>query len=321
MLEKKENLREVFYNGILEQLPVLKDLNIDNIDEKLKLQIQNIIIKIIKLSLTLNIEGFIKLPDGRIITSDNCPEDYLVFFMASNNIISNLHDLGFDKKIKINELPEEVVSSIEKLATGLMATDAFQAMLPNLRAFALEAHESGIPKELIRKTFYDGMKQVILTAVADEFLTVEELEAQETYLYLGIPAFTLLEAIIQSKDCFGIKLLDGRVVTIENCPREENFPLLVDRIMLGKAMMESLYGERLTIPAEELMAIKHLCLSKDTEMPKELEPYRTKAMGCVTIIIEMATDISQSKVFHEIMPTVVEACLEELPEKTNSFSK
>jgi hypothetical protein len=114
---------------------------------------------------------------------------------------------------------------------------------------------------------------------ARAYITRDEIELQEPYLYIGLPAVSLLNMILRSRYDFShefaltsLRLIDGRLVTAETCPAsyQKMFRLLIEtkREMLRLEPplrveeMDWLREAMLYAAAEkELQGLASLCLS------------------------------------------------------------
>ncbi|KTD62039.1 hypothetical protein [Legionella spiritensis] len=316
-------LKDVFYNDMVELALLDEGINAENIDSSFNKLVENIIINILDSS--KDTSDSIRLSDGTVINDENCPIMYRPFFKAVQNIKNSTPTPDLERKI-------------ETLAGMLMSTEAFQAMLPVLKQFVLEAKgitpaekalrkldETGITTDLIRETFYNEMVTQTLQAINNGFITRDHLEEQEPFIYFALSGLTLLEAIRQSMDCTGIELLGGKAVTNENCPMEidpqTNFPKLIESILAVKELMKPLFAKT-DVSDEEYKAIQYLCLSREEDMPDDLSSHLTsRATKCAAMINSMSVQISQSKVFQGMVQDVIELCLDTLPEKGSSASK
>jgi hypothetical protein len=72
---------------------------------------------------------------------------------------------------------------------------------------------------------------------SSSYITVDDIELQEPYLYIGLPAVSLLNMIFRSRYDFShefainsLRLIDGRIVTTETCPEsyQRMFQLLIE---------------------------------------------------------------------------------------------
>lgn len=293
-----KQLQQFFYNSMAE-LALAEETKVENLDQQQQaLLIQQIIIN--TLSLSQRDKRCVKLANDLILNEENCPDIYRGFFYALRTINNN-------QQLLANERTEK----IKTLAQSLMNTDAFQDMLPKLKRFILDA-QGIISKELIRETFYNVMVEVTGDAISEGLIHSQHLSHQKKYIYLALSELTLLTAICQSRDCSGIRLLSGQVLTSDNCPREENFLPFLETLLQAKAKMQELYGKELAINQEELMTIKRLCLSNN----KPIESDITYAVQCATIINMISLQISQSPKFLKLFPEVAIVISELYPPET-----
>lgn len=75
-----------------------------------------------------------------------------------------------------------------------------------------------------------------LTEPKDAWITFDDIDMQEPYLFIGLPACTLFMTIFRSfRDPHGIVLQDMRRVELDNCP--ESFKEMFEMLMVTKARL------------------------------------------------------------------------------------
>lgn len=309
-----EKIRCTFYNDLAEYTINEPDLTLDNIDEKINEQIQKTIINILDLS--KQYEQGICLPDGTKINERNCPTKYLPFLKSLLNLKNGYQKLPREEVKFFNIIHSNLGENIKALAAKINSMDAFKETITNVKQFILEAKglansttpqreldTTGITPKLIRETFYNEMVTQTLKAIDEKLLSVDDLESREAHVYLALQALTLIESIMQSREYPGIRLLEDKLLTTENCPRIENFHLLFDPIFAIKENMQA-------ISDNELQVLKRRCMCDDNELPDELMQYLTQNVKqCSIVINRIASEISQRKVFKEMIDSVIEFCL------------
>jgi hypothetical protein len=312
-----QQLRAFFYNSLADLAVSDEKINPGNIEEKLKMQIEQIIINSLQSSRKLDNEQ-IQITEGLIITATNCPMIYMDFFLSLKEI--NVHIKFMELGEKYNLKDSFFGHDIENLAIKLMLSQTFKEILPQLTNFILEAKgvtlvqkkldETGISNKLIRETFYNEMVNQTIVAISNNFISREDLENEEAFIYFALSGLTIFEAIYYSRNCSGIELLGGKVVTLINCPEsEDHIPVLVKAILQGKKLLQTCYGQNMDIPDNDIKAITLLCISNNIERPPEII-ITEKAAKCAAIINSMSSQISQSQLFKTLIPEVINFCLE-----------
>ncbi|CDZ77408.1 hypothetical protein BN59_01691 [Legionella massiliensis] len=304
-----ERLRECFYTTLLEMALAEEDINIARFEGYILSFIKQIILN--GLNSSKNIDHGIRLFPGLVIDDGNCPGIYLAFFQGLKQINGRFRLLGAEHDLTMSELPQALNESIEQLASRLMANDVFQFMLPQLMEITglTEAKRpldsQGITKELIRETFYDEMVTQTFDAMSLGLITGDDLEGQESFIYFALSSLTIVAAIINSRHQPGIEVLNQKLVTLENCPQDDNFPIFVSIILEAKILMQALYDKDNNISPEDLLALKTLLVSYANEHAKEQE-YSENISTCAKAINKMSIKISQSPMFKQMISSVIE---------------
>lgn len=90
--------------------------------------------------------------------------------------------------------------------------------------------------------FFDQMYYVGIWAIHDvSYITVDEVELQEPYLYIGLPSVSLLNMILRSRydsspaTLSYLRLIDGRVVSETTCP--ESYRVMFQILLQTKQEM------------------------------------------------------------------------------------
>lgn len=294
----EQQIKDVFYNALINYVFDHGDFTRENLGQKLADGTAAIIRQILESS--KKCPG-IRLPTGKVIKPEECPDRYKPLF----EMLNRLKDQAVNDK------------ALAIVAGKIMALDSFREMNPT--QFLLEASgqaapvindirydETGITPELIRSTFYNEMINQAMLATQEEWLllSVDDLVDQEGHIYWALPALTILEAIQQSQQCNGIRLLNDKVVNNQNCPQVENFPDLVRNILAVKAKVKSL-------SEDELRFIKHK-VACEKDLPEHLQqlPNQQSLQDIVNVIKGMAIEISRKRVFCQMVGLVVNTCVE-----------
>lgn len=301
----EQQIKDTFYNSLADFVLSLENVTRDSLPQLLLRGIRHTIQAIIRAS---EVSDGIRLPTGVAVTNANCPVKYKALFDV-------LLLLKQDKNLSDEK--------IDAITAKIVQLDSFRDLNPT--QFLLEAlglanpvqrnvqyDEMNVTPQLIRETFYNEMVIQTLLAVQNEWLTIDDLEEEEPQVYLALPALTILEAIQQSQQCDGIRLLNGKVVNAHNCPNAENFPVLVKLILSVKDKIAAMNDEQLNV-------VKHM-VACDKELPDALKKIKTpELMATVAVIKDMAIEITRRQVFHNMIATVLELCLSTLKPPVSSI--
>lgn len=151
--------------------------------------------------------------------------------------------------------------------------------------------------DFIWTSFFNRAFEVGEVAVSAGLIAPEDVEDQEVYLFLGLPALTLLEAVLRSLPDPGpsISMSDGLVVTPETCPPEFK-PLFS---ALSRVKTELLTGELSSTEQRALRAV--VLYAGDADKPDPLEgiaPERSVLINRVSATVQgVATAVSQLSFF------------------------
>jgi hypothetical protein len=291
-------IKVVFYNALFNYVFDRPDVTRDNLPQMLKQGIVTTIRQIITAS--KDCIG-IRLTAGAEVTKENCPERYKQLFAVLLSL----------KAMKNTD------EELAQIADQIMRLDTFQEINPT--QFLLEAKgltepvagkihydESDVTPELIRTTFYNEMVTQTFLAVQNAWLLRQDLEDQEPQVYIALPALTILEALKESRQCEGIRLLNGKELNKNNCPQVENFPDLVNFILAVKKNTAGMSDQ-------QIEAVKQIAAC-DKDLPEELQSLKTRElMESVGIIKNMAIEISRKRVFNEMIGMVLAMCLDAIP--------
>jgi len=300
-------IKEYFYNRLVDYVLNQGEYNAENLDQKIRDGIMHIIRACIHAS-RQQLDSILPDSEGATvvrITHANCPDRYHPLHSA----------LG-----RLKMQPEITAADLLPLCALISQLDTFRELNPahallsmagliEQQPVARHYNESNVTPDLIRKSFYNEMLMQALLAVDKGWISRQDLVEEEPKIYMSLPALTIIEAIQQSQHCAnGIRLLDDKAVTLHSCPQEENFPMLVQAILAAKNKISAM-------SENQLMAVKHL-LASERELPEELADLKTsELMATVGVINNMSIEISRSRVFHQMIGTVMENLLEMIPEQ------
>jgi hypothetical protein len=290
-------IKQTFYNGLGEFVISQPNVSPENLDRKIAEGIGAAIRNVLAISRGKN---GVHLPQGGVITSENCPEIYQNLF----------HIL-----IQLKDRPVVSDDHINQLAQNMMQYNAFHQTNP--RQFLLEAlgfadaphlrrfDDQGVTAELIRNSFYHEMVNQGLLAVTNEWLDPDDLcDSDDGRIYITLPALTLLEAAHQSRQYpDAVRLLDDKMLTKVSCPKEEKFPELLDMMLKVKHYLVNITNVQLDLVKHNLC-----CKSKNTK------PVTPVLSDFIAILKGMGIEISRSKVFQKMVLDVIAICDESLEE-------
>ena len=305
---REKLIKTVFYNGLINYIIGEGDFHFtrESLPEQLQSGIAYIISAILANSQDCN--GLRPPELNMVITQALCPNKYLPLF-------------GMLMKLKSQSPSPQQLSEV---ARQIMAFPSFNELNPTqyllemagLEEPALHAihyDEANITPALIRETFYNEMVTQAFLAIEHEWLSLSDLENEEPKIYLALPSLTILEAIQQSQQCDGIRLLNGKALNSRNCPQTENFPELIDLLLRVKATI-------MRLSDNELQVVKHI-LSCDKDLPVNIAHLKTpELMKTVGVINNMAIEISRRRVFHETIQSVLTVCCDSFSANANNLS-
>jgi hypothetical protein len=304
----EQQIKDVFYNALLNKvLDRGGDITRENIEQKVQQAIIETISDILELS--KKSDG-VRLPTGKVITLENCPERYQKLFSV---LLQLKNQQPTYRALAIIAQQITSLDSFKEINPTNYLLEVYGLATPDIRHINYD--ENDVTTDLIRNTFYNEMVTQAILATDQKWLllSVEDLEDQEAIIYWALPALTLLEAIQQSQQSNGIRLLDDKVVNHKNCPQGENFPELVQTLLTVKSKVKSL-------TPDELHVIKHK-IACEKELPDHLNHIASNPdiKNIINTIKGMAIQISQRRVFCEMVGHVVRHCLEILkPEQVAS---
>jgi hypothetical protein len=244
--------------------------------ETLQQKLRSGIIQYIRtlLQRSVNSSG-IKLEMGTVVTLQICPARYQQLFGA---LLALKRDM----------------SRIDEIVNGIMSLDSFQEINPSNSLLAMGGF---ISSEQIRESFYNLMFEQTLTAVIDGWIPQEDIEEQDSDIYLSLPALTLFETLLRSRRSHGIALIDGGIVTLENCPITEGFPILVQHLLAIKEQVYKLIPAQIDIVKNGLSCKKPL--SEESELLKTDE-----CNALIGMINGLSIQISQREAFKNMAQEV-----------------
>ena len=124
-----------------------------------------------------------------------------------------------------------------------------------------------IPEREIWGVFFEQTLHAAVRAYhAQQFITRDELEMQEPFLFIGIPAVALMETVIRSlRDPEGLVFVDGRRVNAETCP--EGFRQLFELLVETKSRLNAVRA----LEEHETVWVRQVMLFSGSDKPIQCE--------------------------------------------------
>ena len=295
---------------------------------------------------SLKIDQGIALADGHVISARNCPAEHkklldsLLLAKAALSQIKDLHDPAVLSALRTGVVSTPVVPAEAKallegrsaLSTAIVnAVNAIRSIAQHAAKLPAYEHHFGnviallsstmIPPppyaagavaerpvlDAVWKSFFNQAYSVAEECVRKNLLTRDDLKSGAPFLYLGIPALTVLLAIERSARTAGIVLAaDGVVVTADNCP--EPHRAFLDQMLKAKTLFVDAH-----LAKDEFAEAKKRALFKEDEDKAALlfkalpDKGRDEIVDrVVAATIGVAVLISQLAFYKEQFNTVIE---------------
>lgn len=283
-LNRVDQIREVFYNAIANQA-YDADINRENIDAHLKIFIERFIHNILKNSDLKHVQ----FAPNITLTVSTCP---LVFIPLCHAILNI--------KISSTNSPINIINQkVQELAQKITLLEAFKEIIPKVKSFIYDI-KGIVTTDDIREAFYNFMSDQCAEALLKEWITQDELEDEEPFLYFALPALALLEVTRQSERLEGFRLR-SKILNKNNCPHEEDFFTLFNLLSPHKDKI-------LKVAENEIQwqALNYMCFQKENNMPEELQKAKTPLVReCSAHINELSSLISRREIFKEKIDDVI----------------
>lgn len=148
-------------------------------------------------------------------------------------------------------------------------------------------------------------------ALAAGSISGDELEAQEPFLFVGLPGLCMLEAVLRSERCppEALQLVTGQLLTARNLPDGPAVPQLFAAMLRARQDLEAL-----RLRPEEVQFARQTVLRAGADTASNLpqEPQgarRGQIMRLVSLFQGIATDISQLPFFRTNIQQAMENAL------------
>ncbi|AYV83472.1 MAG: hypothetical protein Hyperionvirus7_43 [Hyperionvirus sp.] len=231
---------------------------------------------------------------GNKVTSANVAVNFRELFVA----IDNLRKLQ-----KMPDRKEQHTLVLGQLVEAVSRFDTFKKIIVDVINFYVESQKApatDISAGMIRGTFYNIMVEQV---VINKKISRSALVDLDSFVFYDLSAFVILDVVLTSLNYKGILLHNQSVVTHENCPAEfKNF----------YNMVAVLKGELGKVTKGEIEVIR-ACVSSDPEfkLTAAVESKKTTAVvKLVTIIKDLAIQISQNEHFREVINQVIKFAIE-----------
>ena len=319
-----DRLRETFYNLLVDEALKLTDFSQFLTADGQASCVQGALLEMLLIGRD-SMAGAVMTFGGGIRPEEHCPDalqDLLPAFAAAQKVLQGFHKAlsGSDLRMLFSAPDGELVmldgdtqaavkglrGHLAKFSQLVMQKPAFALKIKKAEQFVKEAigqcrvvldaatlEKSTVDVEDVRSTFYNVMAEL---ALEPGLFPSADLRDQEVYVYLGLPACTLLEVIERSADLKGAVWLQGNhPMTLDNCPKEYEafaqvlFPLKEAVLKLSKA---------------ERKVLQRVCIG-DPERPVPHHQSTVVIGSLASKLNSVATQVTQMKSFKELVPEIL----------------
>jgi hypothetical protein len=258
------NLRPVFIKGVVTETfrKVLNSAQLNTFEDG---------------SLTLQIPSV----RGNLITPKNVSNMYSQLFSA----------LVIQYQSGSEEMLNGIISSTINLPS-------FKKMIEDVIKFYLSGMQEQQPKQTKPATI-EGIRETFYNIMVDQYLNngmipKEDLEACESYIFTALSAYVVYTVAIFQKDVNGVRLCDGAIVTLQNCPPQIK-PIFIILLDVKKITQHMNFTQ-----AEEQHILNTLSSKQESEI--EQTEHVRNVIGKITSI---AIQISQIPHFKQVIGDVI----------------
>jgi hypothetical protein len=216
---------------------------------------------------------------GNIITPKNVSNMYSKLFSA----------LVIQYKSGSQEFLTSIISST-------LSLPSFKKMIEDVINFYLDGMQKQQQTKLVT---IDGIRETFYNIMVDEYLnngmiSKEDLEACESYIFTALSAYVVYTVAISQKDINGVRLCDGAIVTLQNCPPQIKpiFAILLDIKKITHHMNFTELEER------------HILNTLSSKQESELEQTE-QVRNIIGKITGIAIQISQIPHFKQVIGDVI----------------
>ena len=312
----EERIRETFYNAMFDMANSAEWITYNKLKLNQKACKGLIILTMINvITLSKNYPDKIVMFDKSHLTTQNCPDEFKDLFGAlvqlkkildtcSNNDIVNITAICLNKldivhtNNTFNTTINAVAQKLLEFANEIYNKQIFHVILERIAELFQSMKTNTVSEKLIRDTFYNMMVNEALEMTS--FITKDDLEMVEAFIFLDLTAFTTISACVISKNTNGIVLMDKSTVDMNNCP--ENYKDLVKIILQVKPLVSQLNHNQIS-------SLKRICSSNPN-----INDDNTVKSSLLTMIAsninQISTKVSQRKTFKDIIMEVINFCIE-----------
>ena len=139
--------------------------------------------------------------------------------------------------------------------------------------------------ENIRETFYNTM--ISAANMNTDIIPSEDVINFEPYAIIGMPALSIIYNVYYSFDTNGIKLLNGNVITLTNCP-------IYKELFVKMFKLKDLIKSQ-TLTTNQMTLLKYKCVNNPSiDIPENLEQLESPHINKIASeIIDIALDVSK----------------------------
>ena len=314
----EERIRETFYNAMFNMASSAEWITYDKLRMNQKVCKGLIILTMMNIiSLSKEYPTKIVLFDQSYLSMQNCPNEFKELLTALIQLKTIL-DVRPDSdlisittfclnKLEITHTNNIFNNNVQIIAQKLLEfsniiyeKQIFKVILERIAELFQSMKTKTVSEKLIRDTFYNMMVNEALEMTECGYMTKDDLEMNEAFIFLDLTSFTTIAACILSKNMDGIILLDRSVLNANNCP--VNYKELITIILQLKPLVSQLNQNQIKI-------LKSICSSN---------PYLASDNGTKSSLLTMiasninqiSTKVSQRKTFKDIIMDVINFSIE-----------
>lgn len=167
-----------------------------------------------------------------------------------------------------------------------------------------------VTPEMIRETFYNVCAGSLSEKVNQGLIARNDVQEMASYVILALPALVILKILKISQDVEGIKLINERIVTANNCPEE--FKPIYSSFNTPVSIQDNPLSVKERIKQLSEAQFKDLEVACVDDPAKPLSancPDRARLMALAAHIKRAATAITQKAIFKNLATDVMEVGL------------
>lgn len=315
-------IRETFYNSLLNIATDTEWATIDNIEGNSNVSIALIALTLLDvLERSKHYKENIFLLCNKMVNLGNCPPDFKPLFdhiLELKKITDPMNDEKYKQVqndclrqldllmgLQMNPIVYKIAGIIVSIAKEVYGMGPFKSMIHSLVQFYKSMNVSSsnnartqepITESLVQLSFYNLM---VTEVVESKLIRRDALEGGDSHIFLDLSAFTLVAACVLSKDVSGILMLNGSILTLNNCP--EIYKELAQIILQVKNKIKNL-------SEEQIYTLKTIC-STDPELECEEGMQTAELTSMATFINSVSIEVSKRETFKLLMMKVIDFCI------------